>query len=69
MPVKNVICPPECKERSATCHATCERYLAAYEKNRQMNDERFQKNKGFYNSLYTMKQNTERYYNEKYKKK
>lgn len=38
----------DCPARSATCHATCERYLAASEKRRRENEERFYAKTLFY---------------------
>ena len=29
------VCPPDCPARSATCHAFCRKYLAAWEENQR----------------------------------
>jgi len=36
----NTVCRPDCPKRSATCHAECETYLAAREKNLQRYEEK-----------------------------
>ena len=33
------VCKPDCPKRSATCHATCEVYLAEFNKNRKQNEQ------------------------------
>lgn len=36
----DLLCPRDCRFRSAFCHADCERYAAFCEENRKVNEER-----------------------------
>ena len=63
--MKITTCAPDCPERSPTCHATCEKYKAASEKNRKVNEERARQHRAEYYPCATMKKNRSAYYSAK----
>ena len=36
----NTVCQPDCLGRSPTCHAECEKYLASWEANRRLAEQK-----------------------------
>jgi hypothetical protein len=40
-------CPPDCPDRSAKCHETCEKYLAEWKQRRERNKENLENSKSW----------------------
>ena len=55
------VCPPDCEDRSPTCHATCERYLAYEKKKAEETEAKIRMHAGDYNSYDTMQRNKNAY--------